>query len=107
MQPQANTVSADWVKWAVGLALALNSVCVGYVVRGENRLTKVEEAQANQKEAHEKHLADSKEIKSDIYARLAVVDQKQLEVLQSIGVVREDVAAIRGALGIKRHTADQ
>ena len=106
-QQQINTVSAEWVKWVAGALLALNSVCVGYVVRGENRLTTLENTQAAQATTFAQHVADSKETKTDIYGRLAAVDQKQLEVLQSIGVVREDVAAIRGALGIKRHNADQ
>lgn len=106
MPAQTNVVSSEWVKWVAGALLTLNSVCVGYVVKMEARVATLETSFLDSQHAYAQHLADGKEVKADVYARLAATDAKQADILQSISVVREDVAAIRGALGIKRHLVE-
>jgi hypothetical protein len=95
--PQSNSFSGEWVKWVAGVALGLSSTAFGYALNTEHRLTNTETALST-------HLAESKEIKADIYGRLASHDQNQKEVLQAINDVKVDMAAIRGALGIPKPT---
>jgi len=90
-----NTVSADWVKWVAGLALTLSGTAFGYAINTEHRQTATETTLEN-------HINDAKETKQDVYQRLKATEDKQAAVLESINAVRVDVAAIRGALGIKR-----
>ena len=100
MSTTTNSVSADWVKWVAGLALTLSGTAFGYAINTEHRQTATETTL-------ETHISDAKETKAEVYARLKAAEDKQAAVLESINVVRVDVAAIRGALGIKRQPLDQ
>ena len=92
-----NFHAMDWVKWVAGVALALSSTAFGYALNTEHRLTNTETTVSQ-------HIAESKEIKADIYGRLSAQDQNQKEVLQALNDVKVDMAAIRGALGIPKQT---
>ena len=97
MSAPTNTVSADWVKWVAGVALALSSTAFGYALNTEHRLTNTETTVA-------RHLDEASETKKDVYQRLSAQDQNQKEVLQALNDVKVDMAAIRGALGIPKQT---
>ncbi|AWM31355.1 hypothetical protein [Hymenobacter nivis] len=98
-----NVVSSEWAKWVAGLLLGVNSLCVGYVIRMETRVATLETSFTDQQRVSIQQQADAKEIRADLYSRLSATDRTQLEILQAIGLVREDVAAIRGAVGASRH----
>lgn len=95
MPAPTNTVSADWVKWVAGVALALSCTAFGYAINTEHRQTAVETTLST-------HLDDAKETKKDVYQRLTAQDQNNKEVLQALNDVKVDMAAIRGALGIPK-----
>lgn len=98
MTASTNTVSAEWVKWVAGVALALSSTAFGYALNTEHRQTAVETTLG-------RHLEEAKETKADVYQKLNVHEQNNKEVLQALNDVKVDMAAIRGALGIPKQTA--
>ncbi|TGE23548.1 hypothetical protein [Hymenobacter metallicola] len=87
--------TSEWVKWALGVALALSSGAFGYALNTEHRLTSAEQTL-------QAHINEAKETKADVYQRLNTQDQTQKEVLQAVNDVKVDMAAIRGALGIPK-----
>ncbi len=97
MSAPTNTISTDWVKYVAGVALAFSSAAFGYALNTEHRLTNTETTVAQ-------HIAESKEVKADVYQRLSAQEQNQKEVLQALNDVKVDMAAIRGALGIPKQT---
>jgi len=90
--------TAEWVKWATGIALLLSGSAFGYAINTEHRLTSSETTLA-------RHMDEAKETKEDVYARLNSQDQTQKELLQGVNDVKVDMAAIRGALGIPKQTS--
>lgn len=95
--PETNSLPGEWVKWVAGVALALSSTAFGYALNTEHRISTTESTLST-------HLAESKEIKADIYGRLNSQDLNNKEVLQALNDVKVDMAAIRGALNIPRPT---
>lgn len=85
------------MKWVAAVALGLASTAFGYALNTEHRQTATETTLSQ-------HLAESKEVKADVYQRLSAQDQNQKEVLQALNDVKVDMAAIRGALGIPKQT---
>ena len=101
MSEQSNT--SEWVKWGLGIAIALGGGAFGFAMRYENRITTVENAQVTQKSNLDSHISDSKEAKADINRRLTTVEAGNQQVLEKLSEVKEDVAAIRGALNIPKN----
>ena len=97
-----STTTSEWVKWGVGIAILLAGSALGSAMRYENRITTVENTQATQKSAFDTHVQDSKEAKAEVNRRLNTVEAGNQQVLEKLGEVKEDVAAIRGALNIPK-----
>ena len=95
MPAPTTTVSADWVKWVAGVALALSSTAFGYAINTEHRQTATETTLSL-------HMAEAEKTKAEVYQRLSAQDQNQKDVLQALNDVKVDMAAIRGALGIPK-----
>jgi hypothetical protein len=95
MSASTTTVSADWVKWVAGLALALSGTAFGYAINTEHRQTATETTLSL-------HVSEAEKTKTDVYQRLSAQDQNNKEVLQALNDVKVDMAAIRGALGIPK-----
>ncbi|MDF7813614.1 hypothetical protein [Hymenobacter sp. YC55] len=98
----AQSTTSEWVKWGIGIAIVLGGGAFGSALRYENRITTVENAQTTQKTAFDQHVADSKEAKAELNRRIAGVEDGNKQVLDKLGEVKEDVAAIRGALNIPK-----
>ena len=98
----AQSTTSEWVKWGVGIAIVLGGGAFGSSLRLENRMTTVEKDASAVRIDLDKHIVDSKEVKADVYGRLKTVEAGNQQVLEKLGEVKEDVAAIRGALNIPK-----
>lgn len=101
MSAQSGNTS-EWVKWGIGIAILLGGGAFTSALRYENRITTVENAQTTQKTAFETHVQDAKEAKAEVNRRLNTVEAGNQQVLEKLSEVKEDVAAIRGALNIPK-----
>lgn len=96
------STTSDWVKWGVGIAILLGGSALGSSLRWENRMTTAENTAATVRIDLDKHVADDKDKTAELNRRVNTVEAGNQQVLEKLGEVKEDVAAIRGALNIPK-----